>query len=382
MRFTTQLLPSRSGNLGVILLNNPKPLHALTLEMVHCLEDLLPQWLADDSMGAILVKSEGSKAFCAGGDVKSIGVAGASDGEGKPGLLSADFFRHEYRVNHMLATSKKPQISIWDGIVMGGGVGISVHGKYRVATENTVFAMPETRIGLFPDVGSMYWMPRLLQPSVAVFLALTGHRLYASDLLHAGVATHYVHSSQLGDLEDALTTATEALKPSEILQDVVAPVLMSFHREPLIRSNDSWLAREQANIDKGFGVLDDRSKGVEDILGNLERMEGSFGEDFRKKLLEMSPVSLKVTLEGLRRGARTLDIGDDLQMEYRMSQGCMRPGSDFFEGIRAALIDKDGNPQWNPPTLEAVSEEMVESYFRPIDHEWEIPELEPKSSKL
>lgn len=402
MRFTTKLLPSRSGNLGVLLLNNPKPLHALTLDMMHCFQDILKQWYQDDSMAAILVKANGADTkvpvFCAGGDVKQVYLSGmnvnttATDGDddgsklsittithgqGVPGLDTAEFFRQEYYVNHMLATGNKPQISFWDGIVMGGGVGISIHGKYRVATENTVFAMPETAIGLFPDVGSMYWMPRLLmnnqkqQWSIATYLALTGRRLKAPDLIQTGLATHYVPSAKLGDLEAGLVLASQKRET----EDVAAPVLLSFHEHP---PGEPTLDR--AAIERAFGG---DNTTVEAIVETLQGMQDTdFGRTTLETLMKMSPTSLKVTLEGLRRGAVCQSITQDLTMEYRMSQASMRPGSDFYEGIRAVLIDKDNNPKWSPALLKDVTDDAVASYFAPIEHEWAIPsELRIKQTK-
>ena len=394
MRFTTKLLPSRSGNLGILQLNNPKPLHALTLDMFHAIQDMLEGWKEDDSMKALLVKSNTKEAktiaFCAGGDVKSIyqsivdgddddiNNATAIHGQGTPGLFSADFFRTEYKVDHMFATQfneHKPQISFWDGIVMGGGVGISVHSTYRVATENTVFSMPETAIGLFPDVGSMYWMPRLLPSSgIAVYLALTGARLKASDLLYCGLATHYVPSAELDNLERALVEATEA-------SSSVAPVLMSFHQSPPTPPDESALAKQRSNIDQVFGsALQDEDHTVEMICERLAAMnDDDFGQSTLSTLQKMSPTSLKVTLEALRRGAEQPTLADDLAMEFRISQGFLRSG-EFQEGVRAALVDKDGAPKWNPATLEEVTPEMVESFFGPIDHEWDKPSDDEKSA--
>ena len=287
-------------------------------------------------------------------------------GQGLSGLETAEFFRQEYKVNHAIATLGKPQVSLWDGVVMGGGVGISIHGKYRVSTENTLFSMPETAIGLFPDVGSMYWMPRMLPMSMARYIALTGARLKAPDLLYAGLATHYIPSERFGDLKNALIQATQTLT----LSDVVAPVLMSFHETPPTDPKESFLAKNRESIDAAFQT----ASNVEDIMQGLQELDNSFGRDTYATMESMSPTSMKVTFEGLKRGAELDTIGDVLQMEYRMSQGFMREGSDFYRGIRAVLVDKDGNPQWSPGTLEEVEDVMVEEYFAPLgEHEWQIP---------
>jgi enoyl-CoA hydratase/carnithine racemase len=434
--------------------SNPKPFHALSLEMIHAMHDVLENWYhpGDDSSNnrtiqAILLKSnpDGLKrpAFCAGGDVKSIymsilqendDVRQQRHGHGRAGLMSADFFRHEYTVNHALATVQESayttattaatsstttntngnneqqqqqqqqpvQISLWNGLVMGGGVGISIHGKYRVATEHTIFSMPETAIGFFPDVGSLYWMPRLLSPGNAVYLALTGRRLHADDLLYTGLATHYVPSHRLHDLEAALIQATMTTTQSSATVSGggsgsvggVAPVLSLFHQAPPKDPAQSMLAREKNHIDAVFGpALQDDSCRVEHIVASLEKMkqeggtesENAFSRETLATLGKMSPTSLQVTLEGLRRGAKCNSIGQDLVMEFRMSQHFMRqdsttaggPPSDFMKGIRAMLVDKGSDkkpPQWNPARLEDVTDEVIASYFGPIEHEWEIPE--------
>lgn len=368
IRFTPKLLPSRKGNLGIFELNNPKPLHALSLDMIHSMTDVWNEWT---DLRAILVKASPDTkvpAFCAGGDVKAVyqaGIASQGHGYGTPGLDTADFFRSEYILNYQMATSKIPQVSFWNGIVMGGGAGISVHGKYRVSTEQTTFAMPETAIGLFCDVGSMWWMPRKLKGGLANYVALTGARLQPNDLLYTGLATHYVPSEQLVDLEMALVTATEVLQETVSMQDVLAPVLMSFHQS--IPVEDSFLAKHRSLIDDTF-----QEESVEAIVANLQSMDNDFSKTTLQTLSKLSPTSLKVTLEGLRRGAACVDIGQALAMEFRMSQACVRPGSDFYEGIRAVLVDKDHSPKWSPATLEEVTLDMVESYFAPLgDHEWQ-----------
>jgi enoyl-CoA hydratase/carnithine racemase len=184
MRFTIKVLPSRASNLGVIELNNPKALNSLSLDMIECLQDVLEAWMQDSTMKAILFKGAQGKrpCFCAGGDVKAVWEIGVKNEHPR----TSQFFFQEYRVNHAIATCRKPIVSLWDGVVMGGGVGISIHGKYRVATENSLFAMPETAIGLFPDVGSMFWMPRLLSMPMARYLSLTGQRLAAPDPYWSG----------------------------------------------------------------------------------------------------------------------------------------------------------------------------------------------------
>eukprot|EP00957_Ditylum_brightwellii_P086691 6596697-Ditylum_brightwellii.AAC.1 len=247
---------------------------------------------------------------------------------------------------------------------MGGGVGLSIHGKYRIATENTLFAMPETGIGLFPDVGGMYWLSRL-KGGLGKYIALTGCRLKADDLLYAGIATHFVPSNKLEDLKAALVEATDSTEEG----DCVASVLMSFHEKPSLSA--SFLEKHRTNIDANFGK--DKSS-VEEIIESLKSEgQNKFGQETISSLSKMSPTSLKVTLEGVKRGATLSNIAEVLKMEYRMSQGFMRAAnSDFYEGIRALLVDKDRNPKWNPAMLEEVTDDMVESFFQELGDENEL----------
>lgn len=398
MRFTTKLLPSLSGNIGILQLNHPKALNALAMDMIDCFSDTLDQWYAPENqqVRCIIVKAadpeDPSKRpiFCAGGDVKAMyqsrmnkETTDEPHGKGIPGLATADFFRKEYNINYRLATSTTiPQISFWNGVVMGGGAGISVHGKYRVATEHSMFAMPETGLGLFPDVGSFYWMPRIFKGGLPAYVALTGHRLKPEDLVYSGLATHYVPSNQLVELEQALVDAS--LWDSD-LTDRYAGVLMRYHEIPPVDSRQSFLALNRLDIDSVFDIRDGNgTKTVEDILVQLEELNNAFGNQTLEILHKMSPTSLKITLEGLKRGSQLNSIGEDLQMEFRLSQACCRSKeSDFMEGVRAILVDKDRNPQWNPKALEDVTDEMVESFFAPVEQEWEIPKpTDPVTSKL
>jgi len=377
MRFTTKLLPSRSSNVGLVQLNNPKTFHALDLEMVRALTDVLPLWQSDSSVKATVFSGSSQskkKSFCAGGDVKSIYLAGIGGdtadthlhGFGQKNTYTADMFREEYQLNYLIATQKGtlPQISLWDGIVMGGGVGISIHGKYRVATENTLFAMPETSIGFFPDVGSTYWLPRL-SGGLGNYIALTGARLKANDLLYAGIATHYVPSERLNDLVQAVVDVSkqgnEGDDDSEQGTDIAAGLLMSFHED--IGKEPSFLAQFREEIDEAFAMKNT----VEEIMAALENSKSEFGSSTLSTLQKMSPTSLKVTLDGIKRGKICSNLSECLKMEFRMSQRFMRRDSDFYEGIRALLIDKDHSPKWDPEVLESVSDDEVLSFFNSLE---------------
>ena len=370
--FTKQLLPSRASNLGILQLNNPSSLNALTLDMIRSMTSTLQHWQSGSSAiratlmsGTHYEKNGKSRPpFCAGGDVKTVYLAGSSDDR----KLTADFFREEYQLNHLIAAQLPhvAQVSLWDGVVMGGGVGLSIHGKYRVATENTLFAMPECKIGLYPDVGGSWWIPRLklyqqqqgMVGGIGNYLALTGARLKAEDLLYTGIATHYVKSDQLEELKRALIESTA--KEGSPLGDCAASVLMSFH-DHSIDVKSAFLSQNRTEIDQAFHGKDR----VEDIVATLESMgsESQFAQSTLEALKQMSPTSLKVTLEGLKRGLKLNNVGECLAMEYRIVQTAMKEGSDFYDGIRAALVDKDGEPKWNPARLEDVTDGMVDSFF-------------------
>lgn len=402
MRFTIKVIPSRAGNIGKVQLNNPLALNALDLDMVRAMNDILPTYsnlkatIFSSSSPENNEESNNSKkkkrnSFCAGGDVKAIYMAGMGlngreedinakklnqHGFGCRNIYTADFFREEYELNHKIAMqlSTTPQISIWDGVVMGGGVGISVHGKYRIATENSLFAMPETNIGLFPDVGGTYFLPRL-KGGIGAYIGLAGARLKADDLLYGGIATHYIKSESIPEMISELEK--KSVEEFDTLGDCAASVLMSFHEDP--GQNQSFLAQNRELIDQTFRGKET----VEDIIIALENLgsESKFGKNTLDTLKKVSPTSLKVTLEGIKRGKDLPNIAECLRMEFRMSQAFMREGSDFYEGIRALLVDKDNKPKWKPSKLEDVTDEFVESFFNNLGDE-ELDFEGPSGSKL
>uniref|UniRef100_A0A668A1A3 3-hydroxyisobutyryl-CoA hydrolase n=1 Tax=Myripristis murdjan TaxID=586833 RepID=A0A668A1A3_9TELE len=312
------VLMEKVGNAGVITLNRPKVLNALNLPMIRHIYPQLKKWEKDDETDLVIIKGAGGKAFCAGGDIRAVTEAGKV---GDP--LAQDFFREEYILNHAIGTCKKPYIALIDGITMGGGVGLSVHGRFRVATEKTLFAMPETAIGLFPDVGGGYFLPRL-EGKLGLFLALTGFRLKGRDVQRAGVASHFVEAQKIPALEKELVH------------------LKSPSAEDVSRLLDSY----QSQVRKQELCL----------LNSKNTHSASL-----QTLSKMSPISLKITYKQLQAGA-SLSLQDVLVMEYRLSQACMR-GCDFYEGVRALLIDKDQSPKWNPSSLEEISDQSVEECF-------------------
>ncbi|XP_070832067.1 3-hydroxyisobutyryl-CoA hydrolase, mitochondrial isoform X2 [Chaetodon trifascialis] len=340
-----QVLLEKVGRAGVITMNRPKVLNALNMTMIQQIYPQLMKWENDKETDIVIIRGAGGKAFCAGGDIRAVTEAGKV---GDP--LAEDFFRHEYILNNAIGACRKPYIALIDGITMGGGVGLSVHGRFRVATEKTLFAMPETAIGLFPDVGGGYFLPRL-QGKLGLFLALTGFRLKGRDVQRAGVATHFVESKKISDLEKELVNLKS---PSA---EDVSRVLESFQSQsPLDSEKPFVLDKHMSDINRLFSA-----GSVEGIMQDLKADGSEFAHKQAQTLSRMSPTSLKITYKQLQAGA-SLSLSDVLVMEYRLSQACMR-GCDFYEGVRAVLVDKDQNPKWNPSTLEEVSEQAVEQCF-------------------
>lgn len=333
-----ELLVSRDGALGRVVLNRPRSLNALNLPMVRSFAEALDAWEGDSGVRAVAIEGAGERAFCAGGDVRRICELLGTDS-----TLGVDFFREEYRLNRRLRNFPKPVVAFLDGITMGGGVGLSVHGSHRVATERTLFAMPETAIGLFPDVGAGHFLPRL-RGELGTYLALTGARLGPGDCLAAGIATHAL--AQGADVEGAI--AALAAMDGDDVDAALAPHLGA--------PAPGEVQERQPEIDRCF-----RADTAEEILEALDREGGAWAGETRKELLEKSPTSVKITLRQLRMG-READFDDELVTEYRMSQACVA-GHDFPEGVRAALIDRDGSPRWSPGTLGEVDGELVESHF-------------------
>ena len=336
------------NKVGVITLNRPKALNALNLPMAKSIYAQLQEW--ENSLKAVIIEGSGEKAFCAGGDIRTITSLPKGSAE------QGGFFYNEYFLNHLIGTLKIPYVALIDGITMGGGVGLSVHAPYRVATSKTLFAMPETGIGLIPDVGGSYFLPRL-EGELGTFLALSGHRLKGSDCLHAGIATHACNDRAA--LKNDLLAA-------ENKEDVEA--ILEKHSEEFDEAAFT-LEDKLPLIDECF-----KENTVEDILKNLRNVRDD--NDWSKKLAvtmeKMSPTSMKVTLEMCRRG-KELSLKDCLAMEYRLVRRCCED-SDFYEGVRALLVDRDNQPKWAPPNLDQVDQKVVERYFSqlPPDEELKI----------
>ncbi|XP_012583146.1 PREDICTED: 3-hydroxyisobutyryl-CoA hydrolase, mitochondrial isoform X1 [Condylura cristata] len=343
-----EVLLERKGCAGVITLNRPKYLNALNLNMIRQIYPQLKKWEQDPGTFLIIIKGTGGKAFCAGGDIKAVSEAGKAKQK-----LAQDFFREEYMLNSAIESCQKPYVALIHGITMGGGVGLSVHGQFRVATEKSLFAMPETAIGLFPDVGGGYFLPRL-QGKLGYFLALTGFRLKGRDVYRAGIATHFVDSEKLGTLEEDLLALKSPSKEN------IADVLESYHTKSKIDQDKPFILEEHMDkINSWFSA-----NTMEKIIENLQQDGSSFALEQLKVINRMSPTSLKITLRQLMEGS-SKTLKEVLTMEYRLSQYCMG-GHDFHEGVRAVLIDKDQNPKWKPNDLKEVTDEELNNHFKSL----------------
>ncbi|XP_069589896.1 3-hydroxyisobutyryl-CoA hydrolase, mitochondrial isoform X2 [Ranitomeya imitator] len=343
----SEVLLAKHGCSGVITLNRPKALNALNLNMTRLIYHQIKLWEEDPETFLVIMKGAGGKAFCAGGDIVAITEAGKTGGS-----LAQDFFKEEYILNNAIGTCKKPYVALIDGITMGGGVGLSVHGHFRVASEKTLFAMPETAIGLFPDVGGGYFLPRL-PGKIGLYIALTGFRLKGRDVQKAGIATHFIHSQKIPSLEKDLLTLKSPSKED------ITDVLDAYHKQSKASKDDDDPFILAEHLDKINSLFSGNS--VEEIIENLKQDESPFALQQLKTLSKMSPTSLKVTFRQLKNGS-SLTLQEVLTMEYRLSQASMR-GHDFYEGVRAVLLDKDQNPKWKPEQLKDVTDEYLDSCF-------------------
>lgn len=334
MQSEQSVIARRDGRVGRILLNRPRALNALDLEMIRACTCALLEWRDDPHVHAVVIEGAGERAFCAGGDIRAL-----RDGQLSGDRTSVDaFFREEYDLNLLISAYPKPYIALIDGICMGGGIGVSVHAPYRVASEHAMFAMPETAIGFFPDIGATFFLPRL-PGQLGLYLGLTGLRVTGSDAVHAGFGTHYVSRDRLPTLSLALA-------------DIGVAALARF-AETL---PPFTLAAHVAAIDACFSAAS-----VPEIVARLLADGGAWTEAPLKALRTVSPTALAFTLEALRRGAH-LTLSDALDAEFRLTRTTMAY-PDFAEGVRAMVVDKDRQPKWQPPQIEAVDPAVVAVMF-------------------
>ena len=347
----SEVLFEVDDGVGIITLNRPKTLNALTMNMINQMRLKFTAWMEKDAIKVIIVKGSGDKAFCAGGDVRAVRQSIIDYSGMETSELAKNFFYEEYILNHQIHTCQKPYIAIIDRVCMGGGVGLSVHGSFRVATERTLVGMPETAIGLFPDVGGSWFLSRL-PGEIGTYLALTGRPVNAGDCIALGIATHLVASSSLEKLELDLRSNTFGTNAFSEVHNLLEKFSIINFEAPVFDL--------KSQIDSCFA-----ENSVEDIISRLKDDKSEFGRETLKMLKTKSPTSLKVTLEQIRRGSIAVDFGETLTMEFRMAQHFVCE-NDFSEGVRALLVDKDHKPDWKPNLLVDVSDDDVEKYFEVV----------------
>jgi len=331
------LILNHEGHAGTILMNRPKALNALDIGMIRDFAHAIAQWRHADDVKLVVLEGAGGRAFCAGGDVRAVRQA-AIDGNRAP---VEEFFTEEYAVNEGIALFGKPWVSIIDGICMGGGIGLAIHNGPRIVSEHALLAMPETAIALFPDVGTSYILPRL-PGALGNWLALTGARMTGADSVHAGLATHYVPRERLAALRAALLDSGDAA------------VVDGFAETP----PEPSFAAHCATIDRCFS-----QPSVLEMIRALEAEGSEWAASQVKVLRRMSPTSLCVSLELLKRGA-ALDLRGCLEEELHLTRVVVHEHPDFREGVRSVLVDKDGSPSWTPATLEEVDHAAITAMFR------------------
>lgn len=342
----SEVLTRVESGVGRITLNRPKALHALNRDMCEAMTAALLAWRGDETVKSVLIDHSGERGFCAGGDIRMIAESGAGDAS-----EAKAFFLSEYRLNHLMFEYPKPITAIVDGIVMGGGVGISEPAEVRIATERTTYAMPETGIGLFPDVGGGWFLPRL-PGQAGVWLALTGARLKAADTVFLGIHSHYLPTDALEAFKAIL--AADPAHPADVADGLEA--------DP----GEAPIEAHLEAIDRLFAF-----DTVEEIFAALAADGSEWALAQLAILKTKSPQSMKVTLRQLRTGATLASFADNMAMEYRLGGRVVR-SHDFQEGVRAVIVDKDNTPNWSPAELAGVTDAMVDALFAPLpaDREW------------
>jgi len=333
---------TEGSGLGRVLLNRPDALNTLTLGMCRRLLARLKNWQTDPKITSVIISGAGERAFCAGGDVVGLYRARQSDGR-----LLRDLFQTEYRCNAQIKHFAKPYVALLDGFTMGGGAGVSIHGSHRVVTERTVFAMPETAIGLFPDVGATFFLPRL-PGAMGMYLGLTGRRLNGADCVALDLAQALVPHIRLPDL-------TEALESTGGRAENVTDTIVGFSAPP----GEAPLLHERELIDHHFS-----KDSLAGIITSLTADQSAWAAAQLEVLAQSSPFALKVTFRQIRAGA-TLAFDDCIKLEWRLMSRMAR-GHDFYEGVRARLVDKDNRPRWQYAHHADVPDTSVDAVFAPL----------------
>lgn len=341
-------MSGEGGDLGIIILNRPKSLNSLNHDMIHAIQPMLEKWAIAENIKAVVIRSVEGRAFCAGGDLRLTYERAINK---NPAMT--EFFYDEYQLNKTIHHFPKPYIALLDGITMGGGVGLSIHGSHRVATEHLLFAMPETGIGFFPDVGGTYFLPRL-PGEIGMYLGLTGARIKADDCVAIGIANHKVPRDKIEDLVKALAATTFIGDAKNAVTSIIANFSDNIQGSDLLAA--------QQSIAACFS-----SDNIETMLEIMESSAQHLCQEAAKMMKMKSPTSLKVTLRALRQG-KSMDFDTCMRQEYRLVARFLM-GHDFIEGIRAVIIDKDQTPRWIPSILSEVDDITVKNYFSPLEKE-------------
>jgi len=341
-----ELIATRDGRVGRLTLNRPQALGALTTGMCVAMIAALRDWRDHGGVEAVMIDHAGERGFCAGGDIRMLAESAAGDGR-----AAREFFHTEYRMNHLLSVYPKPVIAVMDGTVMGGGVGISLPARYRIATERTSFAMPETGIGLFPDVGAGWFLPKL-HGRAGLWIALTGARLGPADCELLGIATDVAPSAGIEDLKRQIAREPAA----------VERILTEFETDPGVAP----IAAHRDQIDRLFG-----GENLEAVFADLEADGSDWACAQLAAMRPKSPLSAKVSFRLIAGGLKPASLADDLVTEYRLAARVSR-AHDFREGVRAVIVDKDNAPVWTPASLAGVTDAMVDAMFAalPPGEEW------------
>ena len=349
MTSQSEILFERRGAAGLVTLNRPQALNAVTLVMVRALREQLDAWRDDPAVTRVIVTGAGGKAFSAGGDIRQIYDLGKAGQHAE----ALNFFREEYQLNTVIKKYPKPYVSLYDGIVMGGGIGLSIHGSHRISGDKFMFAIPEVNIGFFPDIGATWFLPRM-PGEIGTYCAVTGERLRAPDSVAAGVATHRVPSQKFPDLLDALcgSVSVDALLGAFAAPPEVGPV-----------------TSRGADIDRLFsaGTIEQILQNLDDERGEAEEWAKAAAATIRLR----SPTSLKIALQQVRRG-KDLSFEDCMKTEFRIVTRILH-GHDYYEGVRAVIVDKDNAPRWQPASLAEVGDPEITGYFAPVPDELVLP---------
>ena len=342
----SEVLISKHNSTIVLTLNREKVLNALNLNMVRIITENISKWNNDDSISGILLRGTGKKAFCAGGDIVSV----FHKKRDKTSTLSHDFFKEEYLLNYQISKFKKPWISLLNGIAMGGGLGLSVHGSHRIVSENTITAMPETAIGLFPDVGGGYFLSRI-ENYIGTYLALTGKILDGDNSIYVNIGTHLLEDNLVDDFSKKI------LSLNKYTIDDVDHILNNYDNKKNAKPS---LNNEVKKIQKHFN-----KKNILEIFNSLREENSNWSKDQLLILEKKSPTSLGVTTRQLDLSS-SLDLRDCLIMEFRICQAMMAK-HDFYEGVRANLVDKDRNPKWSPQNIDMLNENHINDHFKSLN---------------